>query len=142
ITWSDGCIAQNKNSFISIAVADFLKRHPTINDFTMKYSVPGHSCVQEVDNIHSRIEQFLKKMEVWSPKSFIRLLNKIERRKSKQFYIIELAREHFFDYQKAARNFSFNKIPYAKIYQLKFNQKNLFDVQYNLKYDTEGFMKV
>lgn len=50
---------QNKNSIMALAVQYFIKNHPEIESVTMKYSLPGHSCIQEVDNAHSQIEKVL-----------------------------------------------------------------------------------
>ena len=57
ITWSDSCVPQNKNAFMSTAVMYFLKTHPQIQSVEMKYSLPGHSAVQEVDQVHSALEK-------------------------------------------------------------------------------------
>lgn len=45
-----------------------------IKSIILKYSTPGHSCIQEVDNIHSNIEKILELTEVWSPVSLLRVL--------------------------------------------------------------------
>ena len=49
IVWSDSCVPQIRNQVISFAVTYFWH--------TMHYSIPGHSAVQEVDNMHSQIEK-------------------------------------------------------------------------------------
>jgi len=67
VTWSDSCVPQNRNSIISTAMIHFLIKNTQINSITMKYSVAGHSCIQEVDNAHSQIEKSLMHIEVWSP---------------------------------------------------------------------------
>lgn len=79
ITWSDACVPQNRNSIMSAAIGQFL------NDFDcekliMKYSLPGHGCVQEIDNVHSQIEKHLRRTEIWSILGFIRLLLKVNLR--------------------------------------------------------------
>ena len=58
ILWSD-CVAQNKNSHLSYALLDFLKTNEKIESIDHKFSVPGHSLMQEVDAIHSAIEKHL-----------------------------------------------------------------------------------
>lgn len=45
ITWSDSCVPQNRNSIISTAMINFLINNPKIKTITMKYSIPGHSCI-------------------------------------------------------------------------------------------------
>ena len=64
VTWSDSCIPQN-------AVLHFVKDNPSINSITMKYFLPGHSCVQEVDHAHSEIEKLMRKADFYSPIGFI-----------------------------------------------------------------------
>ena len=56
ILWSDSCVPQNWYAFISSAVQHFLHNYPNIKKMIKKYSVPGRSCVQEVDNAHGVIE--------------------------------------------------------------------------------------
>ena len=48
VLWSDSCVPQNRNSLISYAIAYFLQMNPSIQSLTMKFSTPGHSCVQEI----------------------------------------------------------------------------------------------
>ena len=57
ITWSDSCVSQNRNSFMSSAILSFLSKHQNVDTVTMKYSIAGHSCCQEVDNVHSQLEK-------------------------------------------------------------------------------------
>ena len=60
ITWSDSCVPRNRNSIMTTAVIYFLTQHRLVEDITMKYCVPGHSAVQDVDNMHSQIEKTLQ----------------------------------------------------------------------------------
>jgi hypothetical protein len=55
--WSDSCVGQNKNSIITYALAHFMKNHRNLKVVTLKFAAPGHSSVQEVDNMHSFIEK-------------------------------------------------------------------------------------
>ena len=55
ICWSDSCVPQNRNSHISQAILEFLHQQEKITSIIMKYSLAGHSCVQEVDNRHNQI---------------------------------------------------------------------------------------
>lgn len=77
VTWSDSCVPQNRNKIVSTAIIWFILKNPRIKSVTMKYSVPGHSCIQEVDNEHSQIEKHIKKIDIWSPLSFVRSLLKV-----------------------------------------------------------------
>lgn len=71
ILWSDSCVPQNRNSIISYALAEFLQKNSRIKSIILKYSTPGHSCIQENDNIHSNIEEVLELTGVWSPVSLL-----------------------------------------------------------------------
>ncbi|GBO42384.1 hypothetical protein AVEN_179983-1 [Araneus ventricosus] len=57
ITWSDSCVPQNRSSIISKSVLHFLEDNPQVKSVTIKYSLPGHSCV------HSNIEKAMKKTD-------------------------------------------------------------------------------
>lgn len=74
ILWSDSCVPQNRNSLMSYAIAYFLQLNLSIESITMKFSTPGHSCVQEIDSVHSCIERVLDKVEYFSPVSLLRML--------------------------------------------------------------------
>ena len=47
-----------------------LWKHAEINSTLLKYSLLGHSCVQEVDSMHKRIEDDMRFAEFYSPISF------------------------------------------------------------------------
>ncbi|GFO27181.1 DNA repair protein rhp54 [Plakobranchus ocellatus] len=49
-TWSDSCVPQNRNRIMSHAIHRFLHLHQNIDSITMKFSVPGHSCVHSGHN--------------------------------------------------------------------------------------------
>lgn len=50
----------------------------------MKYSTTGHGADQDVDNIHSHIKKAFSMTEYYSPVSMIRVLLKVNRKKSFQ----------------------------------------------------------
>jgi len=53
IIWSDSCVPQNRNSIISFALLWFMQNNPCVESIHQKYCEPGHSTIQEVDNLHS-----------------------------------------------------------------------------------------
>lgn len=75
--WSDSYMPQNQNSIISNAFLDLLKDNSQIEKITMKYSLSGHSCVQEVDNVHSLIEKAMRSTDFCLPICLIRILKSI-----------------------------------------------------------------
>jgi len=62
ITWSDSCVPQNRNSIMTSAMLSFLLKNPTIESINMKFSTPGHSGVQVVDNVHS--QRFMNQIKI------------------------------------------------------------------------------
>ncbi|GBN80329.1 hypothetical protein AVEN_27725-1 [Araneus ventricosus] len=80
LTWSDSCVPKKRNSIISNSVLHFLEDNPQVKSANMKYSLPGHSCVQEVDSVHSNIEKAINKIVVCSPIGLIRILKQVNPR--------------------------------------------------------------
>jgi hypothetical protein len=128
----DSCIAQNKNSIICFALTNFINTHKNITQITIKYSVPGHSSVQEVDNAHSYIEKTLKNNECFSLSSIIRLI-KVSNRKN-PYQVLEMKKENFRDFQSCAKLLNYKIIPFTKIFEIILN-RNLFEIQYRLGND-------
>jgi len=56
VLWADSCIPQNRNSLMSVALLHFLSHQTTLTDIAQKFCEPGHSHIQEVDNLHSQID--------------------------------------------------------------------------------------
>jgi hypothetical protein len=48
-----------------------MKNHRNLKVVTLKFAAPGHSSVQEVDNMHSFIEKILKNSEFYSIESLM-----------------------------------------------------------------------
>ena len=49
ICWSNSCVPQNRNSYISQAILE-----------SLEYSLAGHSCVQEVDIMQKQTEDAMQ----------------------------------------------------------------------------------
>lgn len=135
ITWSDSCIPQNRNSFISNAVLHFLKENPNINSLIMKYSLPGHSCCQEVDSAHSLIEKAMKKTEIYSPLGLTRLLKQIN--KFRPYRVIQLQQQDFKNFQSAAQLLNYKQVPFLKIMSIQFAHP-LHEIRYKTTHNPSG----
>lgn len=127
ILWADSCVPQNRNSVMSYALSYFLQEHPSLNNITIKFSTPGHSCVQEIDNVHSCIDRVLSKAEYYSPISLIRLLLKVNRKKP--YRIIQLQEKAFKNFQECAGLFTYSTVPFTKVTFLKFS-KCYYEIAY------------
>lgn len=139
VLWSDSCVPQNRNSLMSYAVSYFLQEHPNLGTITMKFSTPGHSCVQEIDSVHSAIERVLKKSEYFSPVSLIRLLLKVNLRKP--YCIIQMKARHFKDFKACTGLLDYKKVPYSKVKCLKFTQ-SFFELEYKTSYIDKNWTKI
>ena len=97
ICWSDSCVPQNRNSHISQAILEYLSKQSKINVVTMKYSLVGHSYVQEVDKMRQEIEAAIGVTEFYPPLSFLRILLKVNR--NRPYRVIQMKSEDFKDFQ-------------------------------------------
>ena len=104
VCWSDSCVPQNRNSHISQAILEFQWKHADINSILLKYSLVGHSCVQEVDYMHKQIEDDMRVAEFYSPISFLRVLIKVNRKKP--YRVIQMGQLDFKDYMNPRSYFS------------------------------------
>jgi hypothetical protein len=98
----------------------------------MKFSVPRHGCVQEVDNIHSLIEKTLRKSEVFSLNTISRLIENSNRKNSNN--VIKMEKENFRDFQSCSKIFNFQQIHFFKIFQIRFT-RNYFEINHRLSPD-------
>ena len=74
--WSDSCVSQNRNLFIAYTTVTLLVKYEHLNSTTVKYSVPGHTCIQSVDNMHSIIGKATTAAEFFSLVSLLRVMKK------------------------------------------------------------------
>ena len=109
-TWSDSCLPQTRSSYMAAAILHFLSTHNSIECVEMKYSVPGHSCIQEVDNVHSQREKCFSIAEFHSPLTLKRLVLKANPKKP--FLVIHLERK--ISYIAYQRIFTKEKISFGK----------------------------
>lgn len=120
ITWSDSCVPQNRNSIMSNAILDFLRDHPEVKSVTMKYSLPGHSCVQEVDCVHSQIEKAMNKTDFYSPIGLVRLLKGVSRHNP--YKIIQMRASDFKNFSETAKLLNYRAVPYTQVSVLQHSQ--------------------
>ena len=137
--WSDSCVPQNRNSIMSFALKRFLIEHPTLCFIMQKFCAPGHSSIQEVDNIHSHIEKALQVAEIYSPISLLRLMSNVRPNSSR---VIQLKTENFVNYQKAAGYLSFSDVLYTKVKVLYLDADKPFHVEFKTSYIQECFVEV
>ncbi|CAG9860870.1 unnamed protein product [Phyllotreta striolata] len=135
ILWSDSCVPQNRNSHMSYALSHLIQTHKNLQNITMKFSVPGHSCIQEVDAIHSSIERSLNKVEYYSPVSLLRFLLKVNRQKP--YTVIQMKKQDFIDFQSYSSQLNYNTVPFSKIVSLQFS-RNFYELKYKESFEPTG----
>lgn len=84
---------------MSLALLKFLERHPSILEIIHKFGEPGHSSIQEVDNLHSQIERRFSGLDIFSPLGLLRLLPTVNQ--NKPFKVFRMRCADFKMYKEA-----------------------------------------
>ncbi|CAH0558805.1 unnamed protein product [Brassicogethes aeneus] len=135
VTWSDSCVPQNRNSHIAFSALDILRNHDELQSITMKYSIPGHGAVQEVDNIHSQIENHMSKKDFFSPLGFVKELKQI--RKGNPFVIHQMKQTDFYNFEQCSSKLNYAKVPFTKVSQLKFEKSDINMISFKIGHCSE-----
>ena len=122
ITWSDSCVSKSRNSIISFAIQDVLRKFLRLEKVVMMFCESGHSTIQEVDAVHSTIERGLKHLGLFSALGLVRKLLKV--RKIRSLNVLQMTQSKFFHLQKPAKLYKYSLVPYSKVKQLEFRQDN------------------
>ena len=139
VLWSDSCVPQNKNSLMSSALILFMQDHPTIKVIVQKFCEPGHSDIQEIDNIHSQIESGMQNCEIYSPVGLLRVLRTLPRRKP--MTVLQLKKNDMKDYQATSKGYKFATIPYTKVKTILYLAEQPYKIQYKKKFSTGDWIK-
>nr|CAH7724128.1 unnamed protein product [Callosobruchus chinensis] len=138
ILWCDSYVPQNRNSIISFAITRLLWEGQTnLKTITIKYSVPGHSCVQEIDATHSTIERVLDKAEYYSPLSLIRILLKVNTHRP--YKIIQTQLKDFMNFQTVSSLHGYDRVPFSKVSSLQFRKSTPHIVYYKISHSENSF---
>ena len=113
VLWFDSCVPQNRNSFMSVCLREFLIKHPNIKIIEQKFCEPGHSSIQEVDNIHSQIDRSLFPAEIFSPLGLLRALKNVNRRNS--FVVIQMQQAKVKNFSQVASLMNYKSVPYFSV---------------------------
>ena len=140
ICWSGSCIPQNRNSHISWAILEYLSKQSKIKLVTMKYSLAGHSSVQEVNKMHQEIEVTFWVTKFYLPLSFLRILLKVNR--NRPYRVIQMKSVGFKDFLNSSKMLQFFNVPGTKVFQLKFCKDDLYTVKYKLSHSNTNFHQV
>ena len=105
----------------------------------MKYSVVGHSCIQNVDNMHSNIEKAMRVSEFFSPISFLRIL--LNGHRVKRYKVIQMDRNDLKVFRSVSKNFASDRIPFSEMTTIKFSRDNLCEVWYKKSHVSQDLIK-
>jgi len=139
LLWSDSCVPQNRNSIMTTAILYFMRQHPTVT-VEQKFCQPGHSSIQEVDNLHSQIEKRLKVLEVYSPISLMRVLLNVN--VHNPFIVIQMKAADFLDYQHVSHGLLLKSmgIPYSRVKHIHYKNDDV--IAYKTSFDEPDFVEV
>ena len=122
VTWSESCVPQNRNQMICYSMLDVIRKNQQLKSITLKYSIPGHSSVQEVDNMNSKIERAMNVAEFFSLVSLLSILVKCHRQK---FYkVILLQERHFKEFSQASSSFEYSAVSFSKVVSLRLTREH------------------
>lgn len=137
ILWSDSCVPQNRNKIMTTAIKLFMHDHPSVKTITQKFCEPGHSEVQEVDNLHSQIETALGNGEIYSPLGLVRILKRCPR--NKPLKLQQLRKEDMKDFQSIADKFKFDVIPFTKVKTLQYSALEPMNIKYKTSFSSNDW---
>ncbi|GBM06057.1 hypothetical protein AVEN_49437-1 [Araneus ventricosus] len=98
----------------------------------MKYYLPGHSCVQKVDSVHSNIEKVMDKTDFYSPIGLIRILKQVN--PSHPYSVIQMRPDDFKDFEETAKLLNYKIVPFTRMAILKFS-RTLNTVNFKTSHD-------
>ena len=118
LLWFDSCVPQNRNSQMSAALREFLIDHPNIEIIEQKYCKPGHSSIQECDNIHCQIEKSLHSAEIFSPPELVKAMLNVNQ--CKPFFVYQMQKKDIKNFSKTACLMNYKKVPYFNVITLVY----------------------
>lgn len=138
----DSRVPQNKNYVMVSALKKLWPNFQTLKKIEQKLCTPGHSSIQEVDNVHSHTEKALNLSEIFSPVSFVRVLSKVRPKSSK---VLEVKQENFLNFQKTSQGFKFSDLPFTKVKCIILKKGHPFKpyhAYYKTSFSDEHFIEV
>lgn len=132
ILWSDSCVPQNRNSIFSTALKHFMREYTMVKIIEQKFCEPGHSSIQEVDNIHSNIEKSCSPSEIYSPVGLMRVLKTVNKLR-----LVQMKPADFKDFQEVAGRGRYDRIPYTRVKCLRYEHTDPKVLKYKTGFTEE-----
>ena len=137
ILWSDSCVPQNRNQMFATAVKYFLSKHPDVKSVQQKFCEPGHSSIQEVDNLHSRIERACLGNEIYSPLGLVRILTRVNHHK-----VIQMRPENFRDFGLISSTGVYSLCPFSQVKSIFYQQDHPRILKFKLLFSNNNWNTV
>ena len=112
-------------------------KHPWIESIPQKFGTPGHSPIQEVDNIHSQIEHKMRTNVVYSPVNLIRVLSNVNSKHP--LVIIQMTKEKFFNFQVQSRYMNFTSVPFSKMKEIIYQKTDNFTLKFRTSFTNSDY---
>lgn len=142
ILWSDSCIPQNRNSIMSYALQYFLEITPQIETITQKFCEPGHSDIQDVDNLHSQISRSLTDdLEIHSPVSLVGFFRSLQP-SGKSMYVKDMRVRDFFEFSAVSRVGHYSQLKYKMAKEIGYNSATLETLCYKTSFAQKKLKEV
>ena len=104
--------------------------HSIVKEIEHKYCTPGHSSIQEVDNIHSQTESAWGPAEIYSLISLMRILKTCNKLK-----VIQMKPDDFKSYQEiSVKCRKYSDVPYSKVKSLLYTRDEPKDIRYKTSF--------
>lgn len=114
-------IPQNRNKIMSTAIMLFMNNQPSVK-IMQKFCEPGHSEIQEINNVHSQLEKALQTSEVYSPLGLVQILCKTPHHKPLK--LTQLNKHDIKDYQGEAEKFHFECVSFSKVKAIQYTSEH------------------
>lgn len=134
VLWSDSCVPQNRNSNMMYALQHFIDTHTRITSITHRFSEPGHSSIQDIDNLHSLIERNLKGMEIHSPITLVRHLKIMKCNGHNMNVKILDGDRNFFDYASCAKTGTYKRVPFSSVKEYHITSATIHTASYKTSF--------
>ena len=103
----------------------FLQENKTLKTITHRYCEPGHSNIQDVDNLHSVIERNLKGLSIMSPVSLVRQLKAIQPSNIPMYVKLLDAKKDFYDYEANTSSSLYSKVGFLSAKEILYTAANI-----------------
>ncbi|KAK3092227.1 hypothetical protein FSP39_000013 [Pinctada imbricata] len=142
ILYSDSCTGQQRNLPFSIMCLYCVMHYP-INKITHNYFERGHSQM-EGDSVHATIENYTKKLEIYSPDDWKTAIES-SKQKSPKYDVIEVKNSCIIDFKECASSVVSNRrkditgdcVQWNKVHSFQYRKEDPENIYFKYQYSDE-----